>query len=487
MKSKVFSAISAVLLLVLMAAPVLAASSISSSPLIGQNPVFDATAAEEEGYWYSRYNLMSLSMQGAVGETFMPDMDMMMAMAQAVDADPGDGDMVMMPANPQLISVVYAGGDPHFAQATDPMDFATLRWVGGAPRLSLEATAWTIVKELEWAKQFHVDSHFGTPQDNFGAQGRFMGMVMALLPKMQLQAYMQNPTQYQTSNAGKYAMLIALSDGIKVYGAPELPNSASNRYYEPDTASMFSMAADQQFAGVIASNPIKIRDLSLAIQSLVWYAANTDNATNKAAALAQIAAWGQALQGVNPNNPTKLAYAIRGLIEVGRVTGSSQFLDTAATRFNTLASRFNSSYGYFNGQMKYTIDDVGALLGAINASRLFLGSRIDQGAAETIFAGAFEGLVNLSGLQLSTPPINEFKDPFEQEDPEIYLRYPGQPFPADAGAPYGIAPVFAAGIKFGNSGWKVNPYYFDTAGAMHTANEMIWFHNDEVNGFPIVP
>ncbi|GAH74013.1 unnamed protein product, partial [marine sediment metagenome] len=39
---------------------------------------FDSTAAEEEGYWYSRYNLGNLVMRSAMGETFMPDMQMMM-------------------------------------------------------------------------------------------------------------------------------------------------------------------------------------------------------------------------------------------------------------------------------------------------------------------------------------------------------------------------------------------------------------------------
>jgi hypothetical protein len=32
----------------------------------------------------------------------------------------------------------------------------------------------------------------------------------------------------------------------------------------------------------------------------------------------------------------------------------------------------------------------------------------------------------------------------------------------------------------------VNQDWFDTAGAMHASNELIWFHNDEVNGFPDV-
>lgn len=486
MRSKVFSIFGILILLLSLATPALAASK-HDAPIIGQVPSYDATAAEEEGYWYSRYNLMSLSMQSGNGETFMPEMNMMMAMAMAVDANPNDGDMVMMPANPQLVSVVYAGGDPHFAQSPSPMDFATLRWVGGNTQVTLESTAWTMTKELEWAKQFHVDSHFGTPQDDFGAQGRFMGMVMALLPKMQFQAYMQNPARYQTNKAGDYAFLIALSDGINVYGVTQLPNSASNRYYDPAVAGMFSMAADQQFAKVIASNPKKVQDLNLGIQSLVWYVANTSNASNKAIALDRIAQWGKSLKNKEAETPTQLGNAIRGLIEAGRVTGDAQFLDAAAVRFNTLASDFNGTFGYFNEQKKYTINDIGTILGSINASRLFLGDRIDQAQAQTIFAGFYEGTVNLSGLQLSAPAVDQFKDPFEQQDPEIFLRYPSLPLPADAGSANGIAPVFAASVKFTDHGWKVDQFNFDTAGAMHTANEMIWFHNDEVNGFPIVP
>lgn len=486
MRSKILSVLGVITLLLAMVTPTFAAAK-PPAPVIGQVPAYNATAAEEEGYWYSRYNLMSLSMQSGNGVTFMPDMNMMMAMAQAVDANPNDGDMVMMPANPQLISVVYAGGNPHFAQVPNTMDFATLRWVGGDTRVTVEATAWTITKELEWAKQFHVDSHFGTPVDTFGAQGRFMGMVMALLPKMQFQAYMQNPAGYERSKAGEYALLTAFSDGIGVYSAVKLPNSASNRYYDPTTAGMFSMAADQQFAKVIASQPKKVQDFSLGIQSLVWYAANTSNSANKVIALNKIEEWGRVLKGKNVDDPIQLGSAIRGLIEVGRITGDGRFLDAAATRFNTLSADFNSTYGYFNGQKKYQIDDVGTLLGAINASRLFLGTRINQDLASSIFAGFYEGVVNLSGLQMSAPAVNQFKDPFEQAEPEIYLRYPGLPLPANAGGAHGIAPVFAASVKFDKNGWKVDQSRFDTAGAMHTANEMIWFHNDEVNGFPVVP
>ena len=48
---------------------------------------YDSTAAEEEGYWYSRYNFGSLAMMSGLGETFMPDMEMMMMAMQMADAD----------------------------------------------------------------------------------------------------------------------------------------------------------------------------------------------------------------------------------------------------------------------------------------------------------------------------------------------------------------------------------------------------------------
>jgi len=38
--------------------------------LVMAQETFDSTAAEEEGYWYSRYNLGNLVMRSAMGETF---------------------------------------------------------------------------------------------------------------------------------------------------------------------------------------------------------------------------------------------------------------------------------------------------------------------------------------------------------------------------------------------------------------------------------
>ena len=486
MKSKILLIWGGLTALILILVPSVAAN---PTPILPGIDGFNATDAEEEGYWYSRYNLLSLVMQSGNGEVFMPDPVMIMGAIQAVDADPTDGDTAVPPANPAMLRLVYAGGDPHFTQMMNPDDFATLRWVGGDTSVTTEASAWTIIKELEWAKQFHVDFHFGTPQDDFGAQQRFVGMIMSLEAKMQLMAWMQQPELFIDSLAGNYVMLSALSDAVNVYGATTVPHSDSNRYADPAATDMFAQAADALFAQLELSQPADVRELSLGIQSMVWYAANTTNTANKAAALDNISAWGQALAAERVDTPAVMATKVRGLIEAGRTTNNDRLLNKAAQSFNQMSRRYDGRYGNFRGQTTYTIDDVGTILGSINAARLFLDARIDQDQAEAIFTGFYESAVNISGLQISSPPVGLFKAPFEQEEPELFLRYPTTPFPPMAGGDYGIAPVFAASVTWdrANSVWTVDQYNFDTAGAMHSANEMIWFHNDEVNGFPEIP
>jgi len=111
---------------------------------------------------------------------------------------------------------------------------------------------------------------------------------------------------------------------------------------------------------------------------------------------------------------------------------------------------------------------------------------VDQAKAEEIFTGFFESAVNMSGLQMSAPPKNVAKGVFEQDEPDIYYAYPGMAMPPMAGGEFGIAPVFATEVSWDGSQWGVTNSRFDAARAMHASNEFIWFHNDEVNGFPEV-
>ena len=120
-------------------------------------------------------------MRSGMGERMMPDMKMVMMALEKVDADfnkeefmkgndnYGDGDHPRPPKNPFLIQSVYKSGDPHYVTKFDPADFATQKWDESKmdKTLTPEVFAYTIQKEVEWAKDFHGEEHFGKTTDNW--------------------------------------------------------------------------------------------------------------------------------------------------------------------------------------------------------------------------------------------------------------------------------------------------------------------------------
>jgi hypothetical protein len=352
--------------------------------------------------------------------------------------------------------------------------------------VTTEATAWTVVKEIEWAKLFHVDAHFGLVTDDFGATQRLTGVMLGMMVKMQLMALQLESSRFEQSTSGDAALLIAYSDAAGFYGAAALPGSATNRHADPVAAADFASLAAQQFQRVLASAPTGPAELSTSIQAVVWYAAGATAPVELAAARRAIVDWGNALAEQAAGTPTARAYVIRGLIEAGRVTGDAYFLDRAAAAYQALVGGFDAVHGVLAGTGRLTTEGVAAIGGAFNAAGLFLGDRVDQVALTRTFGAWWEGTVNLSGFQVASPAVPEFKGAFETLNDPLFLRYPTQPLPKDAGGTRGIAPVFAASVTWTGSGWASDRSWFDTAGAMHASNEFIWFHNDEVNGFPDV-
>jgi len=460
--------------------------------VIGQNPDFDATAAEEEAYWYSRYNLGHLTMRAGMGETFMPDPEMVSMMIAIADADPLDGDTVQPPVNPALLRTVYASGNPLWIEPADPSDFATLRWDQDSfdTRITGSALGWTIIKEVEWAKQFHIDFHFGVPSNDFGAQWRFTGLALTAMAKMQAMAWIdlhEADEMIMVDKSDAFVMLMAFSDLADVLGAESLPHSATNRYRDLDAAAMFRTIADEQYDRVLAipTESMSVKELSTAIQGLVWYASVTTDNLRHADALERIAYLEELLLARPKISAADKGYALRGLIEVYRVLDSLDSLHASRDLVEELAADYDSEYGIFRSQLVYTIDDVAAIVGGLNAVKLY-GDVRDE-LVEDLFTGFFEGVVNLSGLQRSVPPIESSKGQFEQGAPDIFYGYPSIPLP-EAVDEYGVAPVFASSVTFDTNSntWTVSDARFDTAGAMHASNEFIWLHADEVNGFPIV-
>jgi len=467
----------------------------------GEVETFNSTDAEEEGYWYSRYNLGNLVMRSGMGNIVKPDQEKIMQAIAMADADfnpeemqkgnmnYGDGDHVTPPKNVALLSTIYKSGNPQYITKFDASDFGTQRWDQAKMDKSLTglANGFSILKEVEWARQFHVDDHFGTPSSNFGAYWRFVGSVMTMNAKMQTKSFLDNMSGYDLSKGGDAVMLMALSDLGDLLSVDTLAHSdVPNRYKDPMMADMVSMGADKLFDMVNTKHPTTIKENSLAIQSMVWYAAKTKNATNKSKALKKITSLTQSLEKMHPSNASERAYYLRGLIDAKRTLGlNNGSIKTIGAEF---LEDFDMAKGGFKSQNKYTIDDVGAIIGTLNALRIFESADVDSGLAEEVFKTFHEEVINKGGLLLSAPPIKVAKSPFEYEgEPETYFRYNNtQPFPPMAGGKFGTAPVFATSIEYLNGKWTVTNANFDSAGAMHASNEMIWLHYDEINGFPEV-
>lgn len=462
---------------------------------------FTSTDAEEEGYWYSRYNLGNLSMRSGLGNVVMPDKAVIMMAIGAVDADfnpaemqagnaaYGDGDHVILPQNVGPISTVYKSGDPHYITQFNPSDFGTQRWDQAKMDTTLTglANGFTILKETEWARQFHVDDHFGTPDSNFGAYWRFVGMMMNVNAKMQAASFLNNMAEYDLAKGGDAAMLMAISDLADMLAVAQVAHSdVANRYHDPETAAMFVQGADTLFEVVVANDPASIREASLALQAMVWYGAKTDNSANKARAMQRIPELVRAMADMPASTAAEQAYMLRGLIEAKRTLGMND--GTIKTMAADLLSGFDMASGSFANQSLYTIDDVGAIMGALNALRTFEAADVGADAVNEVFTVFWENAVNISGLQISAPPIPAAKSPFEYEgEPPFFFRYDAsQPVPPMAGGDFGVAPVFATSVEYSNGAWSVVDSTFDSAGAMHASNEMIWFHYDEINGFPDV-
>ena len=459
---------------------------------------FDITHVKEQGYWYSRYNLGSLVMKSGLGDTFPPDMNMMPDLMAMVS----DGvSQVTPPENPALLKRVFNSGDPTWANASNgnKWDFGNERWVDPLDQGTTAATfGWTMMKETQWAKQFHVDEHFGVPNGSGelskpGADQRFSGLILFIESVMQAMEWINNPGAFTRGNIGDDAVaLAALSDLVSILRTDALPHSSSNRYREVADMMAPSMGladadalADQvaEAAKAIYDNlgtPGSVRDRSLVVFGLAWYGNVVDSAT-RGSVKNRIDQLLEELAGEEPTDSLQIAYQIRGMIAGDLYLGKNHE-DALKKAWKGLIESYDGKVGRFTDRTTTTCDDNAVFLGALNAMFAFGPSDLLDDA-EIVFRDYFEAAINMSGFQLSAPPMAGLPE-YEHFPDELFHRYPSLPMPPMAGGANGIAPVFSSNLYFSDGSYGVDKDRFDSAGAMHLANEMIWFHVDEVNGFP---
>lgn len=463
---------------------------------------FTASHMVTEGYWYSRYNFGPALMVGGIGDDFDFTDDEKDAF---VDLS-ANGSDAGSPFSWTLLEKVSTGADPTFSSGQ--------AWSGHDDGTSMEALGWAAMKESMWARQFHVDDHFGSAADVCegsacdipGGQQRFFGMVIASEDLVQMNYFDQNRSEFDYGNdvAGHYVMLAAVSDLAKIADGNPLDHSNSNRYApllndlsvtyvesgEDATAFSARLAAD-----LYTDRPdvTTVREHAMAIYGLNlygWFLTGTDEAED---VRDEIGTLGTALAAADRDGSVyEAALATRGLIAAWQATGDAALKTAAEEAYADMAADWDGESDTFASQDTYSVEELAAIFGALNGASLFL----DDSDALSVLVPAFESLINVSGLQITSPPDSSIADyeklPSAADYEPLYHRYPLTPEPGDEG----IATVFAAEVSFDRSCevgpleienmecWTATRDRFDTAGAFHLADELIWFHNDEVSGFP---
>lgn len=506
--------------------------------LEGGNGEFGVSAALEEGYWYSRYNLGSLLMRSGFGETFQPKQEVVQKIKMMVDHKNFDDDKAQPPMNPALMKRVGNSGDAaysnleNFDDQNPKWNFENYRWKAGgdfetSTKTNPAAFGWTMIKEIEWAKQFHVDEHFGAPTDDRseikGAQQRFAGMILTVMAFQQAMTWKNaGDKKFKFGNPGQMYVALGAVSGLadmtlSDFGSSYADDTETNRYNKLGNALQTQMdlpkhpgkialgGAKKLFGNLPGADKLTGKNLKTqarAAQMLPWFAravarhGSSEDSQMVDEAKTRFQTLAASIRDADKANSLEHAMSIRVMVEAMRLLGDDSYKQEAVTNWEALKASYDGPNGRFEDVDTYTADDIAYYLGAMSAVLNFgtdlfgpneFISKGRKGNVETMLTGFFESTINLGGIQQAKINPENFVPKYERQ-PTIEHVYPSLPHHVKEAK---RAPVFAHEIEWqgGDSWenkWKVTDSNFQTAGAMHLANEMIWFHKSEVNGFPKV-
>ena len=452
---------------------------VSGSGIEGGDPEFDFSAMVWQGYWLSRDHFGPFVMASGLGIPFMPDMDMV-GMAMGMIAQNPD-DAVMIPENMMPLQAIFASGGSGLAN--DPRDFGPLDFE--AFRLDpatfdetvrVRGQAETMLKESQWARNF-ANEHFGTPDGEFGAQQRFMGMMVSMLAQMQGQYAMANlmgedGLYYDSDGALDYTanwvMLHTLSDIAGLLG------DEGSRYMNMDMHPAFDGAATMLFRALETRTPESPEEATAAIRGLLFRAyTTTDQAIADVAQSRAVAFATSQLVALDSEDVVEISAAISGILSVAAAENDDTLRDAAGVLYEALMDDFDATHGVFTSKSVYTADDVAWILGGLNSLAQQGNVRGRDGAADVLLA-FYESTISLAGMQLSAPPGKNgaMAGEWEKELPSVLYYHPANTPPPPMNMKLMVP---AQEITWDGSAWTVTSDVFETGGAMHLANELNWF------------
>lgn len=421
-------------------------------------------------------------MASGMGIPFEPPMDMLQQAMQMVAQNPNDP--VAIPQNMAPLQAVFASGSPTLINDPrnfDRLDFQAFRLDPSSfdQKVSVRGQAETMLKESQWAHNF-ADAHFGDPAGDFGAQQRFIGIMVNLLAQMQGQYAMQNLLQgdglYHDSDgaldhSGNWVMLHALSDVAGLTGDRAELNHG--RYMNADVHSTFDDAATKLLRALEQHQPDSPKEAAAAVRALIYRAWTTDDSGVRDAALTKAKDIADTQLLISKSDDVvENAAAIAGLVAIGAVQSDGKCDDAADALFAALSDDFDADHGVFNSKNVYNVDDVAWIIGGLN-SLVQKGNEGNQGPAGRMLLAFYESTISLGGMQLSAPPGKDgaMAGDWEKDLPSVVYYHPGNTSPPPE---VGKLPVPAEEIAWDGTTWRVSSDRFVPAGAMHLANEMNW-------------
>jgi hypothetical protein len=318
-----------------------------------------------------------------------------------------------------------------------------------------QAMGYTMIKEVIWAKSFDSDVEGPNPMNHFralvlsteaAAQAGFM--MTNLMSPNGLFSHAWKDGQVSDASVApqdQLIMLWALSE-LASYTSGEHEWYAAPLQYEKALGmadSLLQAIVDHTGAVPDFLVGMPTRDLGLSLSALSAYVSYTQNDGLRTLVLEQVI----------PSLTTELG---NRMDEQGKLIASGGY-SQAATQG---AARY-----------AYTSADVANIVSAFNALLNGLGLDVEQR-----FADFFNGVVNLSGLQIAeAAPTGGGQDKDTIPDP------------FKAGGEFGQAPVSATEVVYdvASGQWRVTNPRFTTAYAMALSNQMMWIGT--WGGRPSVP
>jgi hypothetical protein len=471
----------------------------------------DLSVAREEAIWYSIMNVLAMNLGSGMGIPVAKEE--VNSTLQKMGISPSD----LPRKNPMPLQAVFKSGDPHLMQPFDQQDFGTWRWNPATfdRKLVPQAQGWSIIASTECAKWFEIPVFAESIPKELRDEWKVNGVLLCMVAQKQCEFAFEKlrnkeglfvcetepeslKTTDETTNLEDQAcMLWACSDLARLASDKNsMYASMLDKSRLLDLADhLFEVMADRKDSLLNASLN-KVLAQSVAIPALVWYASATEAQDLKARCLWLLREFADNLVKAQDQNEMvgdtliDAAAALRALIEAWRVTKLRTYAESATKLFNLLESHWYKQTGVYpqvplSPEYTYNADDIGIIVGALNASRLFLTSRIDQELAELRMRVFFCKAVNVSGLQMSMPSPSFMPAWLQEREPSIHFRYGSIPLPSEVEGGFGVAPVFAGEVAYDpqSDTWS-RRVIFDAPAAMHACCELVWLNHETINGFP---